>query len=101
MYASHIYPSLVLAQPRKTRPCLTERLLMGRKELNQTKPFFYATHCFDQMHIPMIVHEDITDDYQVIMRTRMKITQNKHKNNQRAITLKWETITIIICDSWS
>ena len=25
-----IYPSLVLVQPRKTRPCLTERLLMGR-----------------------------------------------------------------------
>ena len=27
----HIYPSLVLVQPRKTGPCLTERLLMGRK----------------------------------------------------------------------
>ena len=24
----NIYPSLVLVQPRKTRPCLTERLLM-------------------------------------------------------------------------
>ena len=33
----HIYPSLVLVQPRKTRPCLTERLLMGHKESNQTK----------------------------------------------------------------
>ena len=32
----HIYPSLVLVQPRKTSPCLTERLLMGRKESNQT-----------------------------------------------------------------
>ena len=29
--ARHIYPSLVLVQPRNTRPCLTERLLMGRK----------------------------------------------------------------------
>ena len=29
-------PSIVLVQPRKTRPCLTERLLMGRKESNQT-----------------------------------------------------------------
>ena len=29
-------PSLVLVQPRKTCPCLTERLLMGRKESNQT-----------------------------------------------------------------
>ena len=34
--ARQIYPSLVLVQPRKTRPCLTERLLMGRKESNQT-----------------------------------------------------------------
>ena len=34
--ARHIYPSLVLVQPRKTRPCLTESLLMGRKESNQT-----------------------------------------------------------------
>ena len=30
------YPSLVLVQPRKTRPYITERLLMGRKESNQT-----------------------------------------------------------------
>ena len=34
--ARHIYPSLVLVQPRKTRPCLTERLLMGHKESNQS-----------------------------------------------------------------
>ena len=33
----HIYPRLVLVQPRKTRPYITERLLMGRKESNQTK----------------------------------------------------------------
>ena len=38
--ARHIYPSLVLVQPRKTRPCLTERLLMGRKESNQTNVIF-------------------------------------------------------------
>ena len=25
-----------MVQPRKTRPCLTEKFLMGRKELNQT-----------------------------------------------------------------
>ena len=29
-------PSLVLVQPMKTRPFITERLLMGRKESNQT-----------------------------------------------------------------
>ena len=35
--SKNIYPSLELVQPRKTRPYITERLLMGRKELNQTK----------------------------------------------------------------
>ena len=33
---SKINPSLVLVQPRKTRPFITEILLMGRKESNQT-----------------------------------------------------------------
>ena len=34
--SKNINPSLVLVQPRKTRPYITEILLMGRKELNQT-----------------------------------------------------------------
>ena len=32
-----VNPSLALVQPKKTRPFITERLLMGRKESNQTK----------------------------------------------------------------
>ena len=35
--SKNIPPSLVLVQPRKTRPFITERLLMGRKDSNQTK----------------------------------------------------------------
>ena len=35
--SKNINPSLVLVQPRKTRPFITERLLMGRKESSQTK----------------------------------------------------------------
>ena len=35
--SKNINPSLVLVQPKKTRPFITERLLMGRKILNQTK----------------------------------------------------------------
>ena len=35
--ATYDYPSLVLVRPRKTRPCLAERLLMGRKESNHKK----------------------------------------------------------------
>ena len=34
--SKNINPSLVLVQPRNTRPFITERLLMGRKESNQT-----------------------------------------------------------------
>ena len=36
-WARHIYPSSVLVKPRKSCFCLTERLLMGCKESNQTK----------------------------------------------------------------
>ena len=35
-------PSLVLAQPRKTQPYITERLLMGRKESNQANITLYT-----------------------------------------------------------
>ena len=35
--SKNINPSLVLVQPRKTSPYITEILLMGRKESNQTK----------------------------------------------------------------
>ena len=34
--SKNINPSLVLVQPRKTCSYITERLLMGRKETNQT-----------------------------------------------------------------
>ena len=34
--SKNINPSLVLVKPRKTIPCITERLLMGRKESKQT-----------------------------------------------------------------
>ena len=34
--SKNINPRLVLVQPRKTRPFITEILLMGRKESNQT-----------------------------------------------------------------
>ena len=34
--SKNINPSLILVQPKKTCPFITERLLMGRKESNQT-----------------------------------------------------------------
>ena len=43
--SKNINPSLVLVQPRKTRPFITERLLMVRKESNQTnKPLTNLRH---------------------------------------------------------
>ena len=42
--SKNINPSLVLVQPRKTRPFITERLLMGRKGSNQTKTDQRPTH---------------------------------------------------------
>ena len=38
--STNIKPSLVLVQPRKTRPFITERLLMGCEESNQTNKTF-------------------------------------------------------------
>ena len=43
--SKNINPSLVLVQPRKTRPFITERLLIGRKESKQTNK-----------QIPAVVH---------------------------------------------
>ena len=54
--SKNINPSLVLVQPRKTRPFITKRLLMGRKETNQTNEqknsygfrvncYQFFTHC--------------------------------------------------------
>ena len=43
--SKNINPSLVLIQPRKTRPFITERLLMGRKESSkQTYHIIYNPH---------------------------------------------------------
>ena len=43
--SKNINPSLVLVQPRKARPFITERLLMGRKEsINQTNKQTNWTH---------------------------------------------------------
>ena len=51
--SKNINPSLVLVQPRKTCPFITERLLMGRKESNQTKN---KTNCSAQCFLFLIVH---------------------------------------------
>ena len=53
LWARHVYPCLVLVQPRKTRPHITEKMLTGtyRIELNkqtnkQTKPLSLSLSVF-------------------------------------------------------
>ena len=52
--SKNINPSLGLVQPRKTRPFITERLLMGRKESNQTNK---------QINIPSMQNELIDTQF--------------------------------------
>ena len=49
--SKNINPSLVLVQPRKTRPFITERLLMGRKESNQTNQTKVFLISYDKKNI--------------------------------------------------
>ena len=61
--SKNINPSLVLVQPRKSRPFITERLLMGRKEsnpLNKTKMFVLI------MYIPVNNFSVISGQYPII-----------------------------------
>ena len=60
--ARHIYPSLVLVQPRKTRPYITERLLMGHKELNQTNKLSVSREPFSLFHNSVLIRLFLCDD---------------------------------------
>ena len=54
--SKNINPSLVLVQPRKTRPFITERLLMELKESNQTNKQNFdcdVKHQTKQTYIPL------------------------------------------------
>ena len=52
--SKNINPSLVLVQPRKTCPFITERLLMGRKESNQTNKAHIADLTPDLQGAPFL-----------------------------------------------
>ena len=60
--SKNINPSLVLVQPRKTCPFITERLLMGRKESNKNKQtylniFFSETTGLNELKFHMNIHQ--------------------------------------------
>ena len=49
--SKNINPSLVLVQPMKTRPFITERLLMGRKKSNQTIKLLHVSARSEEVEI--------------------------------------------------
>ena len=49
-------PSLVLVHPRKTHPHITERLLMGHKESNQTNKMCIEYAHFDTQRYSSVAH---------------------------------------------
>ena len=62
-WARHINPSLVLVQPRKTRPEITERLLMGLKESNQrNKIINYVTFHWVTCNFMQLANTPIWDE---------------------------------------
>ena len=63
--SKNIYPSLVLVQPRKTRPFITERLLMGRKESNQTNK--QTDHIFMEADNGPVTCDIWTCDFRLVM----------------------------------
>ena len=48
--SKNIDPSLVLVQSRNTRPFITDRLMMERKESNQTNKNGFMTKCSRAVH---------------------------------------------------
>ena len=53
--SKNINPSLVLVQPTKTRPFITEKLLMGCKESNQTKNKSIFRKVWNQARIELAI----------------------------------------------
>ena len=59
--SKNINSSLVLVQPKKARPFITERLLMGRQESNQTKQMKYRILFFPK------IKKDVTKMYGLLL----------------------------------
>ena len=79
--SKNINPSLVLVQPRMTRPFITERLLMGRKESDQTKLTYNCSvqNCHDLFFQFLgklnIYHQSILEKFQTIKKNQIFLCQ--------------------------
>ena len=107
-WARHIYPSLVLVQPRKNRPYITERLLMGRKESNQTKTPKNCSINIAYFHFPPKMNFNIVRTYaQLLCRscyacnTYLKyILDSVSELNRCYIGGRWHRMKWVFAPSW-
>ena len=74
-----IHPSLVLVQPKKTCPCLTERLLMGCKKSNQTNKIIL--HTVDSETFSRILF------LQIVLKGIFAMLEIRDSGNERVISL--------------
>ena len=89
-WARHIYPSLVLVQPKKTRPCLTERLLMGRKESNKkTHDQWNSYHCTSDSYRKALF---LWHNHCITLRKRYKVL-NKHTRLMQLSPGNFQTVS--------
>ena len=70
----------VLVQPRKTRPFITERLWMGRKESNQTKKL---KHLFLRLYFAAFQPKSKKFINQMITFQHMKVHNKKLRSVKR------------------
>ena len=76
--SKNINPSLVLVQHRKARPYITERLLMGRKESNQTNKRVYTQQQKKRISINYALLYDTLRLFPFINIFQMNITFEMH-----------------------
>ena len=84
--SKNIYPSLVLVQPRKTRPFITEKLLMGRKESNQTNKQNKQGHMEPMRGLygifKVIIYADIMQTFDFLMqRHNLNMSSAAYESN--------------------
>ena len=91
-WARHINPSLELVQPRKTHPYITERLLMGHKEPNQTKA----------PHQNLLLRNNINPlaangNYQLYHLKNVSVANSVNPDQTAPLRAIWLGFTLFVC----
>ena len=102
--SKNIIPSLVLVQPRKTQPYITERLLMGPKESNQTKnnnTLLYNVIANKDM-IKMSISCDLSNLFHMLYCTLMLMLGKRRSSSRSTLSATLSGhLVCVICNSKS